>query len=50
MASVRPDLVARGPELMFLLLLTTVTWVGGLEGVSEERGRLSQGVAEGGGG
>lgn len=50
MASVRPDLVARGPELMFLLLLTTVMWVGGLEGVSEERGRLSQGVAEGGGG
>lgn len=38
-ASVCPDLVAHVPELMFLLLLTTVTWGGGLEGVSGGTGQ-----------
>ena len=38
-ASVRPDLVAPGPELMFLLLLPAVTWgAGRLEGVSGRNG------------
>lgn len=52
-ASTCPDLVAHGPKLMFLLLLATVAWwAGRLEGsgAGEERGRLSQGAAEGGGG
>ena len=38
-ASVCPALVAHGPELMFLLLLTAVTWwAGRLEGVSGRNG------------